>query len=125
MSSRCRSVHHKQALWDAVRARQAALNDGRKVASEDTAESLPFWAQRRPIYLLSDLLRCGCCCGGFSVVSATHVGCSNARNKGEAICAKRRTIKRELVEATVLDALRTRLMAQKPYAAFVRGFTAE
>ena len=80
---------------------------------------------QRPKGLLSKLLRCGCCGGGFSVVSATHVGCSNVRNKGDAVCTHRRTIKRELVEATVLAALRGHLMGPEIYAAFLCGFTAE
>jgi len=40
-----------------------------------------------PVYLLSNLLRCGACGGGFSKVSLHHYGCSNARNRGlAAIC---------------------------------------
>ncbi len=111
------------ALWARVKKRQAEL-DGKR-GEEGTASNLPFWRQRRPTYLLSGLLRCGVCGGGVSVISATHVGCSAARNKGEAVCGYRRTVKRDLVEGTVLDALRTRLMAPEVYAAFVRGFTAE
>ena len=113
-----------QAVWDAVKARQASLSGRRKVGG-GMAEGLPFWAQKRPTYLLSDLLRCGCGGGGFSVVSKTQLGCSNVRNKGEAVCTNRRTIKRELVEATVLAALRGRLMAPEVYVAFVGGFTAD
>ena len=108
-------------LWFPVKDRQAKLDvvkDGREIKDA-------FWKQQRPRYLLSELMRCGCCGGGMAMISATHVGCSNARNKGEAICPNRRTIKREFVEAVVLDALRTRLMAPEVYAAFVRGFTAE
>ena len=110
-----------QALWDAVRARQAALD----AAAKPAVDGSTFQSQRRPTYLLSGLLRCGVCGGGMSVISATHVGCSNARNKGDAVCANRRTVKREFVEATVLDGLRTRLMAPEIYAAFVCAFTTE
>ena len=65
------------------------------------------------------------CGGGCSKISATHVGCSNARNKGEAVCNSRRTVKLADLEDSVLEALRTRLLAPEIYAAFVRGFTAE
>lgn len=37
---------------------------------------------RRPNYLLSGLLKCGTCGGGFSKISQSHYGCSAARNKG-------------------------------------------
>ncbi len=111
-------------LWKAVKDRQAALDAG-EGAIEGTPAKLPFWRQQRPTYLLSGLIRCGSCGGGMSVISATHVGCSSARNKGEAVCTNRRTIKRSVLEETVLDALRTRLMSPDVYAAFVRGFTAE
>ena len=50
---------------------------------------------------------------------------STARNKGEAVCTDRRTVKRTFVEGNVLDALRSRLMAQEIYAAFVRSFMQE
>ncbi|WP_237480693.1 recombinase family protein [Lichenibacterium dinghuense] len=111
------------ALWARVKGRQTEM-DGRR-GGNAASESLPFWRQKRPSYLLSGLLRYGACGGGVSVISATHVGCSDARNRGASVCTNRRTMKRSVLEDTVLDALRTRLMAPEVYAAFVRGFTAE
>ncbi len=108
-------------LWDRVKARQAALD----AAAKPAADGSTFQSMQRPKGLLSKLLRCGACGGGCSKISATHVGCSNARNKGEAVCTNRRTVKLADLEASVLEALRTRLMAPEIYAAFVRGFTAE
>ena len=61
----------------------------------------------------------------MAMISATHIGCSNARNKGEAVCGNRRTVKRTHLENTVLDALTKRLMAPGVYAAFLRVFTVE
>lgn len=111
-------------LWGAVKDRQAALDAGGGEI-EGTPAKLPFWRQQRPTYLLSGLIRCGSCGGGMSVISATHVGCSSARNKGEAVCGNRRTIKSADLEHGVLAALRGRLMAPEVYAALVRRFTAE
>ena len=108
-------------LWDRVKARQAALD----AAAKPAADGSKFHSMQRPKGLLSKLLRCGACGGGCSKISATHVGCSNARNKGEAVCANRRTIKLADLESSVLESLRTRLMAPEIYAGFVRGFTAE
>ena len=110
-----------QALWASARRRRAALD----AAAKPAADGSTFRSMQRATYLLSKLIHCGSCGGGFSVLSATHLGCSNSRNKGRAICANRRTVKRVVVEAKVLDALSSQLMAPEVYAAFVRGFTAE
>ncbi|ARJ69106.1 recombinase family protein [Paracoccus contaminans] len=91
-----------QDLWDAVRARQGAM----KSKETDT----PVWDRRRPRYLFSGLMRCGCCGSGFSKMSADAFGCSAARNKGAAVCTNRLAIKRDLLESKVLDALANHLM---------------
>ena len=44
----------------------------------------------------------------MSMISRTHLGCSNARNKGT--CEERRTIKRGHLEDLVLDGLKSHLM---------------
>ena len=54
------------------------------------------------------MLTCGACGGGMSMISATHIGCSAARNKGT--CENRRTIARAELERRVLGALPRRLM---------------
>ncbi len=100
-----------QDLWDAVRSRQAAL-DARATPACDGST---FQSKQRGKHLFSKLLTCDACGGGFSMVSETHLGCSNARNKGDAVCTNRRAVKREFVEATVLDALRERLIAPELY----------
>jgi len=104
-----------------VKARQAALD----VKATPACDGSTFQSKQRGKHLFSKLLTCDACGGGFSMISETHLGCSNARNKGDAVCTNRRTVKREFVEATVLDALRERLMAPELYDSFARGFTAE
>lgn len=61
----------EDALWNKVKDRQGVL---RKLPE--------FHRKQRPRLLLSGLLKCGVCGGGFSKVSQTHYGCSTARNKG-------------------------------------------
>ena len=61
--------------------------------------------------------------GGFAKISLHHFGCSTARNKGT--CANLLTIRRDVLEATVLDALRHRLMDPELFRVFVAEFTAE
>ena len=81
------------ALWQAVKARQAKLTS--KV--EGSAKAA-FWDRRRPRYLFSGLMRCGVCGGGFAKISLHHFGCSTARNKGT--CTNLLTIRRDVLEAT-------------------------
>ena len=94
-----------QELWEKVKERQGALNVRSKSCD---GQKDGFWNRRRPKYLLSGLIKCGHCGGGFSVISQTHMGCSTARNKGT--CDNRRTIKREALEELVLDGLKNHLM---------------
>ena len=52
-----------------------------------------------------------------------HFACSTARNKGT--CSNLLTIRRDVLEVTVLDALRHRLMDPELFRVFVAEFTAE
>jgi DNA invertase Pin-like site-specific DNA recombinase len=91
-------------LWNDIKARQRHL---RLALTHDDA-GIRSERARRPAYLLSNLLRCGACGGGFSKVSLHHYGCSNARNRGT--CDNLLTIRRDVLEASVLSGLRTHLM---------------
>ena len=89
-----------QELWDAVKAKQRTLD--RKSSS--------LGSLKRPQYLLSGLLVCGECGGGYSKQNADRYGCSTSRNKGESVCKNKKTIKASLLEELVLKALETNLM---------------
>jgi len=45
--------------------------------------------------------------GGLSKISAQHFGCSTARNKGPSICTNIRTLRRDVLEDTILQVLRS------------------
>jgi len=100
-------------LWDAAKARQREL--------DEKAEGL--WQRKRPQYLLSGLLRCGQCGGGYSKINTNRYGCSSARNKGASVCTNKTTIAREVLEATVLGALQTRLMDESLVQVFCEEYT--
>jgi site-specific DNA recombinase len=102
-------------LWNDVKARQ---RDVRHALTHDNVGVRPERA-RRPVHLLSNLLRCGACCGGFSKVSQHHYGCSNARNRGT--CGNLLTIRRDVLEVSVLSGLKTHLMDPE----LVKEFAAE
>lgn len=64
-------------------------------------------AHRRQ-FLLSGLLTCGCCGGGYTIVAQDRYGC--ATRKGKGTCANNRTIMRPNIERRVLSALRDSLL---------------
>ena len=107
-----------QDLWDAVKIRQDMVKH-----NAGSIEENGIWERRRPRYLLSGLTRCGRCGGGFSMISATHVGCSTARNRGT--CGNRTAIKRAALEERVLGALKGRLMDPTLFREFCEEFTRE
>jgi site-specific DNA recombinase len=108
----------EQNLWDAVKARQRMVKQ-----NAETGEENGIWERRRARYLLSGLTRCGVCGGGFSMISASHVGCSTARNKGT--CSNRMAIKRIVLEERVLCALKNKLMDPALFREFCNEFTRE
>jgi len=62
----------------------------------DDFSSVPWKRACCTRYLLSGLLICGSCGGGFSTISQHHNGCSTARNKGT--CDNLLTIRRDILE---------------------------
>ncbi len=89
-----------QDRWEAVKARQGDLKAPRRPKPGEVG----FWDRRRPRYLLSGLVKCGLCGGGYSVISKALMGCSTSRNKGT--CTNRLNIRRDALEATILTALK-------------------
>lgn len=101
-----------QGLWDRTKEHQKGQEHDKS----------GFWKNQRPRGLLSYLVRCGVCGGGCSKVSANHIGCSTARNKGT--CENRLTIKLDKLEEMVIGSLRTRLMNPELCRAFCEEYTA-
>ena len=106
-------------LWLSVKDRQ---QDSRsRIVTAD--KGIRSERARRPSYLLSGLIKCGTCGGGFSKISQFHYGCSTARNKGT--CDNLLTVRRDILEATVLDGLKNQLMQPELVTAFVDEFHRE
>ncbi len=102
-----------QELWDDVKAKQLALRRTYK----------NFRDMKRPQNLLSNLMKCGCCGGGYSKISQTHIGCSASRNKGLSVCDNRRAMKQETVERIVISLLSNELMNPKLLDEFCQEYT--
>ncbi|WP_216333496.1 recombinase family protein [Rhizobium sp. X9] len=108
-------------LWNAVKARQGENRTERDQSGVADVRKMNY--RRRPRYLFSGLTKCACCGGGYSAISASHIGCSTARNKGT--CENRVNIRRDELESRVLNALRTRMLDPKIFAEFCDAYTRE
>ena len=80
---------------------------------------------KRPVYLFSGLMECGCCGAGFSKISKDSFGCSAARQKGAAVCTNMATIRRQNLESAVLNALAHHLMDPEAVEIFCQEYAAE
>jgi site-specific DNA recombinase len=108
-----------QDLWDQVKSRQS--NTRHRVTTK--TNGVRSERARRPRYLLSGLLRCAVCGGGYAKISQHHYGCSTARNKGT--CNNLLSIRRDAIEASVLEGLKEHLMHPDCVQEFVAEFHKE
>ena len=108
-------------MWQATKERQGAIRADMNPAGVRSARPRPERA-RRPNYLFSGLIKCGCCGASYTLINKTRYGCASPRNKGEAICTNRATILRAEVEARVLDGLREKLLHPELIAFFVEAY---
>lgn len=84
-------------IWEKVKERQ-----------KEITEKDEFWQTQRPTYLLSGLLKCGCCGGSFTKANHNRYGCATVANKGT--CHNKLKVKQEELEQVVLRALQKHLM---------------
>ena len=97
--------------WNAVKKLQGEINHPER----------PLWTHNRPRNLLTGLMKCGCCDGGYTLMASDRVGCAAARNKGT--CDNRLTMKLEEVENAVLGAMRDHLMDDQLCDEFCKEYT--
>ncbi len=107
----------EDALWAEAKRRQGEIEAEPRVQA---IKATRFWEQKRKTHLLTGLLRCGCCGGGFAAVGKDYLACSAARKLGS--CAQKRSFRRLDLEAAVLDLLSARLMQPEAVAAFVAAY---
>ena len=108
------------ALWDRVKQRQGEIDATPRVQA---IRETRFWEKTRSKHLLTGLLRCGCCGGGFASVGKDYLACSAARKQGT--CTQKRSFKRGDLEEVVLTLLRERLMRPEAVAAFIASVSRE
>ncbi|MFC3061052.1 zinc ribbon domain-containing protein [Paenirhodobacter populi] len=98
-----------------------ARQEGRKI--EQTEREA--WERREPRFLLTGLVKCGCCGGGFSTIGKDRFGCGNSRNKGTSVCPNRTGITRQDLEGRILTILSERLMDPELVKVFAAEYIAE
>jgi site-specific DNA recombinase len=113
------------ALWQAVKGRQAELGRlfGATTAGVREARARRMNEARRPAFLLSGLLTCGCCGGKYGVVVNDRYGCVNHHRRGT--CGNGRTIRREVIERRALAGLTEKLVSPAAVADAVRAYHQE
>jgi site-specific DNA recombinase len=109
-----------EALWQQVKERQKTLRF--EISRDNTTGNALNRAHRRH-FLLSGLLVCGACGGGYTIVGRDRYGCAAHRSKGT--CTNTLLIGRHELEDRVLSGLKDRLMTPDLVAAFVDAFNAE
>ncbi len=109
-----------QDLWARVKSRQASVTRNTR---PDARGEKPFWEKQRPRFLVSGLARRGVCGASYVKISKHLFGCAAARDRGT--CDNRLNIRIEILEQTILDALRERLMAPELFKEFCMEFHRE
>ncbi len=114
-----------EELWRRVKLRQAKLakqfeatTKGVRAARAERLNRL-----RRPAFLLSGLLTCGCYGGKYGIVVNDRYGCLGRFRKG--ICDNGRTIRRDDIERRVLAGLTDKLVSPEAVAVAVRAYAEE
>lgn len=106
-------------LWAAVKRRQAEVS--RPLTDPHT--TAPLNDLHRPRFLLSGLLTCGVCGGGYTITAKDRYGC--ARRSRQGTCSNNRGIKRQELERRVLEGLRSTLVTPDLVAEFIAEYQAE
>jgi len=112
-------------LWQRVKLRQIeiaklfeATTKGVRAARAEQLNRL-----RRPAFLLSGLLTCGCCGTRYGIVVNDRYGCLGHFRKG--VCNNGRTIRRGDIERRVLAGLTDKLVSPEAVAVAVRAYAEE
>ena len=90
-----------KALWERVKLPQSEIDADPKVQAMKASR---FWEHRRPMHLLTRLVRCAHCGGDMASVGRDYLACANARKLGR--CDQRKSIRRAVLEEFVLDLIR-------------------
>ena len=112
-------------LWQAARQRQREIS----VKFENVTKGVRAYRAkklnglRRPAFLFSGLLKCGCCDGQYGIITKDRYGCLNRNRRGT--CDNGRTIRRDVIEERILAGLTEKLVSAENVAEAVRAYAEE
>lgn len=114
-----------EELWQTARQRQTEIA---KQFENVTKGVRAYHARhvnelRRPSFLLSGLLKCGCCGGNYGIITRDRYGCLNRYRRGT--CDNGHTIRRGDIESRALAGLREKLVSADAVADAVRTYAQE
>ena len=112
-------------LWQRVKLRQAELATqfGSTIEGVRKARAERLNRLRRPAFLLSGLLTCGCCGGKYGIIVNDRYGCLGHFRRGT--CNNGPTIRRDDIERRVLAGLTDKLVSPEAAAVAVRAYAEE
>lgn len=112
-------------LWQRVKTRQAELvkQFGTTTEGVRAARAKRLNELRRPAFLLSGCLTCGCCSGRYAIRGRERYGCLNHYRKG--ICDNGHTVRRDDIERRALAGLTEKLVSAEAVASAVRVYAQE
>ena len=100
-----------QDLWDRVKARQRARSETIGETVKRGLRRAVMRTGRKPSFLFSGLLKCGCCGANYVMTSRTHYSCASRTHGGKAACESAIRIKRTVVETGLLNGIKEELLA--------------
>src|SRR5215472_384331 len=109
-----------EALWQQTQARLGSIRESPRVAKARAAE---FWRHRRAQHLLTGLAHCGVCGSPLAAAGKDYLTCAAAHRQGT--CSNKRSLRRPVLEALILDGLKDRLMAPELVKEFIAEFHRE
>jgi site-specific DNA recombinase len=109
----------RQELWDKVKCRQQKTFSLKATAALRVAKV--YYRKHFPKFLLSGLVKCGCCGSGFAIRRHDRYGCFARDNRGT--CSNALRIGRAALEDRVLNDVKQRLaMDPERCAAFCEAY---
>ena len=88
-----RASHHRRGAVGTREACESEIDADPKVQAMKASR---FWEHRRPMHLLTRLVRCAHCGGDMASVGRDYLACANARKLGR--CDQRKSIRRAVLE---------------------------
>jgi DNA invertase Pin-like site-specific DNA recombinase len=112
-------------LWQAARQRQTEIaKQFENVTKGVRAYRVKHVNElRRPSFLFSGLLKCGCCGGSYGIITRDRYGCLNRYRRGT--CENGHTIRRDDIESRVLAGLTEKLVSADAVGDAVRTYAEE